>query len=73
MTMFSPRVAMKALLTAGGVCCLLAGMSTAAWAGAVPEIDAGSLTSGLAVMAGMTLVITGRRRKSVEPPDRGGN
>jgi len=48
-----------------GIALLLVGASVAAMAipAGVPEIDAGSAGSALALLAGAALVIRGRRRK----------
>jgi hypothetical protein len=48
-----------------GVGLFLAGLSSWSMAGLprAPEIDAGSLVSGLTLLAGAVLVVTGRRRR----------
>ena len=46
-----------------GMMFLLAGMSGAAMATSVPEIDAGSSISALTLLSGALLVIKSRRKK----------
>lgn len=45
-----------------GMALLLVGVSGLAMAGAVPEIDAGSAGSALALLSGTLLIIRGRRK-----------
>ena len=75
MTSLTGRVAMKTLLMTAGVFCVVVGLSAGARAGGplTPEIDAGSFATGLSVMAGVTLMITGRRWKRVRAVDRDGH
>jgi hypothetical protein len=46
-----------------GMMLLLVGAAGVASASAVPEIDAGSATSAVALLSGVLLIIRGRRRK----------
>lgn len=46
-----------------GMMLLVAGMSGAAMATAVPEIDAGSSVSALTLLSGALLVVRSRRKK----------
>ena len=69
MKAFIATGAARTLLTAAGVSFFSIGLSGDARA-AVPEIDAGSLPSGLALLTGLALLITARRPKRVDPSDR---
>ncbi len=54
--------AWKALATAAGFLCVLASLSSQAWAfEPVPEIDPGSMTSAMMLLTGGLLILTGRR------------
>ncbi len=58
---------LSGLLKIAGMAVVLMGLcevATAAPPAAVPEIDAGSLISGLTLLSGGLMVLTGRRRKA---------
>ncbi len=58
------NVVLRKFSLAAGCVCLLAGLSSQAWAFdpvIVPEIDPGSMTSALMLLTGGLLILTGRR------------